>query len=270
VFVDVPRLIVQLAEAGLDLVHAFDAHAIGELARVEARREEEDARHPAEPTITKNRDGSTRLVLAKTSRPLARWTDLAAGPRLGLLVGNTRALWPHFVDARPTLPDANPLDTYVERAIDRVMTSLASPVADTKSPNPARPTSSSSTVYFSHTRYDGGFLPFQLLADHVGFASLTDAGLAIHPVFGPWFALRAVIAIDPPPSFAMPPPPAPIAKPCVCTGACEIALANARADLRDWRAWLAVRDGCTLREHRYSDEQIRFHYASAWPKAARD
>jgi hypothetical protein len=113
-------------------------------------------------------------------------------------------------------------------------------------------------------------LPFQLLADRVGFASLTDAGLAIHPTYGPWFALRAVIALEPPPTFAMPPPPAPIAKSCVCTGACELALANARADLRDWRAWLAVRDACTLREHRYSDEQIRFHYASAWPKAATD
>ncbi|MFN0246926.1 MAG: hypothetical protein ACKV2T_08450 [Kofleriaceae bacterium] len=259
--IDMSRLVTKLADAGLDLVHAFDANALGELARVEARREENDARSPDAPEITTNRDGSQRMVLSRSSRPLARWARLTTGPRLGLLVANTRALWPHFVDTRRSPRGTNPLDTYVECSIEGALRE--------GSTSDSTPASSNATIYLSHARYDGGFLPFQLLADRVGFASLTDAGLAIHPTFGPWFALRAVIALEPPPAFAIP-PPAPIAKPCVCTGACEAALANARADLRDWRAWLAVRDACSLREHRYSDEQIRFHYASAWPKAARD
>jgi methylmalonic aciduria homocystinuria type C protein len=41
-------------------------------------------------------------------------------------------------------------------------------------------------------------------------------------------------------------------------------------ELRDrWRLWLAVRDACPVgREHRYSDEQIRFHYAGEIPGCA--
>jgi hypothetical protein len=326
--IDVPRLIAQLAEAGLDLVHAFDAHAVGELAIEEAKLEEADVRTPIEPAIATNRDGSTRMVLARTPRPLAKWTCLATGPRLGLLVGNTRALWPHFVAARPRLPATDPLDAYVERTLARVVgmsleraneqasdarandverdarandverdaraferhTPAADAVErltrgddlDTRRDEPV--------VLFSNRRYDASYLPFQQLAFTTGFAAPSDPGLAVHPIYGPWFALRAVIAINAPrPSelakhasrpvdqpieraihaLAMP-APRPIAKPCVCNGTCEKALEVARADVRDWRAWLAVRDACSLREHRYSDEQIRFHYASAWPKAARD
>jgi len=32
----------------------------------------------------------------------------------------------------------------------------------------------------------------------------------------------------------------------------------------DWRDWLAVRDSCSLRSWRYSDDQIHFHYVTAW------
>jgi hypothetical protein len=31
-----------------------------------------------------------------------------------------------------------------------------------------------------------------------------------------------------------------------------------------WQDWLAVRDACSLRDWRYSDDQIRFHYLTAW------
>lgn len=206
---DVNRVIAQLAEAGLDLVHGFDAHAIA----------------------------------------LPAWSRLRDGPRLGLLVANTRALWPHFVAARGSLPELDPLDAYVERTIDHAIASS---------------TSTATTVVYAHRRYDGAFLPFQPLAIACGLAAMSDAGLAVHPIYGPWFALRAVITLDAP--FAIP-AAAPIAKPCACTGACEAALAHARDHTGDWRAWLAVRDACSLRAYRYSDEQIRFHYASAWPAA---
>lgn len=234
--IDVNRVIAQLADAGLDLVHAFDAHAIGELARAEAA--------------------------LLTPRPLARWARLATGPRLGLLVGNSRAVWPCFVRARASLPEANPFDTYVVRAIeaafDREHVALTS---DAHAPAGGEPLLAH--VFYSHRTYDGAFLPFQPLAVAVGLAASTDAGLVVHPIYGPWFALRAVIVLDGDPPSA----PAPIAKPCACTGACERALETALADSGNWRAWLAVRDACSLRAWRYSDEQIRFHYASAWPSA---
>lgn len=212
-------LIHALRTAGLDIAHLFDAHTLAALA------------------------GDT---------PIARWRCLADAPRLALLVGNTRALWPLFTAARSTLPVTDPLDAYVERAIASAITQVTD--------EPAR-------VWFTHRTYDGAFLPFQQLAVATGLAALGDGGLAIHPTYGPWFALRAVIELPAALAASTPAVVAPIAKPCACTGACEAALAVARANLDDWRAWLAVRDACSLRAYRYSDEQIRFHYASAWPAA---
>lgn len=188
-----------LAAAGFDLVHAFDAHAA--------------AREPG-------------------------WERLANGPRTGLLIANTRALWPIFCAARRDEPD--PLDRYTERTIAGAY--------------PDAP------AYFAHARYDGAFLPFSRLAVAIGFAALAPSQLVIHPIYGPWLALRAVVLVDAEP----PPVRAPIPKPCACGAACDAALAAARGST-DWRAWLAVRDSCTLgAAHRYSEDQIRFHYEHAW------
>ncbi len=56
-----------------------------------------------------------------------------------------------------------------------------------------------------------------------------------------------------------------------CAAGCQPALERAlaagaprdQAELRErWKLWLAVRDGCPVgRDHRYSDDQIRYHYA---------
>jgi methylmalonic aciduria homocystinuria type C protein len=184
-----------LAEAGFEIQHAFDAHAV--------------------------------------ARELG-W--LAGAERCGILVGNTRALWPRFVAARPAGPD--PLERYTEAAIAQAFPGAR--------------------VYFAHRRYDGAFLPFQRLAIATGLAAAAPTGLVVHPVFGPWFALRAIVLVD-----AEPVARAPIAKPCTCDGSCEAARDSALHG-GDWRAWLAVRDACSLREWRYSDEQIRYHYTKTW------
>jgi len=206
----------QLATRGFDLAHAFDAHAA--------------AREPG-------------------------WERLAAGPRVGILIANTRALWAPFCAARRDEPD--PLDRYTERAIAEAF--------------PAAP------VLFAHRSYDGAFLPFGRLAHAIGLGALAPSLLVIHPIYGPWIALRAVIAIESygsagPRSTAEggaesiagePPVRAPIAKPCTCGEACRAALAAA-LPTTDWRAWLAVRDACALRAHRYDEDQIHFHYSQAW------
>ena len=72
--------------------------------------------------------------------------------------------------------------------------------------------------------------------------------------------LRAVVLVD-----AEPVSRSPIAKPCHCDATCSVALARAR-DGGDWRAWLAVRDACVVRDYRYTDEQIRYHYTKAWER----
>lgn len=163
-----------------------------------------------------------------------------AAKRCGILIGNSRALWPPFVAAhaadRALAASADPLERYTEAHVARAY--------------PGAPT------WFAHRRYDGAFLPFQRIAVATGLGALAATHLVIHPVFGPWFALRAIALVDGEPP---PPPPAPVV-PC-CTGACTARLASALAGRGDWRAWLAVRDACIVgRAYRYSDEQIAYHY----------
>jgi len=162
-----------------------------------------------------------------------------SGPeRLGILIGNTRALWPIFKAAMGD--EANPLEAYTERTID-----AAFPGA---------------RIYYAHRKYDGSFIPFQRIAVASGFGALAPSRLVVHPVHGPWFALRAIVVID-----GEPPVRAPIEQPCQCQAACASALDAALTDPFEWRGWLAVRDACALRESRYSDEQIEYHYTRAYP-----
>lgn len=173
---------------------------------------------------------------------------LAGGGACGILVGNTRALWEPFREALhdPALAaERDPLERYTERAI-----AAAFPAA---------------RVIYGHRRYGGAFFPLQRLAVATGLGALAPTHLVVHPVYGPWFALRAVVLVDGPVTAR-----APIAQPCRCDARCTAALETAlvAAGPDTWRAWLAVRDACELRACRYSDEQIRYHYTRAWPAVA--
>jgi methylmalonic aciduria homocystinuria type C protein len=154
--------------------------------------------------------------------------------RSGLLVGNTRALWPIFLANKPAGPD--PLDHYVERIIE-----------------PLVPTGG--RVFYAHRQYDGQFLGFQQLAVEAGLGAWSETHLVIHPEYGPWFALRAAIVVP-----GDPPVTAQIPRPCRCEAPCRQALTLAIGS-KDWRAWLAVRDACPVgRDHRYSEDQLAYHY----------
>jgi hypothetical protein len=187
-----------LAAAGFDLAHTFDAHAL--------------AREPG--------------------------LAMLAGPeRLGILIGNTRALWPRFTAAMrdPVLAAArDPLDRYTEQVIDAAL--------------------AGARRYYGHRRYDGAFLPLQRLAAATGLGALAPNHLVIHPIYGPWFALRAVVVIE-----GDPPLRAPIPQPCCCDASCGAAFARAQESM-DWRDWVTVRDCCSIRTWRYSEEQVHFHY----------
>ncbi len=173
---------------------------------------------------------------------------LGGAERLGILIGNTRALWPPFVAAMrdPALAtEHDPLERYTERAIES-----AYPGA---------------RIYYGHRHYEldgtSGFLPLQRLAIATGLGALGDGGLVIHPVYGPWIALRAVVVLD-----GAPVARSPIEKPCDCGTRCGEAARRALAARGPdaWRAWLAVRDSCTVSAWRYSDDQIRYHYTKTW------
>lgn len=174
-------------------------------------------------------------------------------PRLGLLVGNSRALWPRFLDwlvADPTRAELDhPLETYVEAALARATARLRWTVV--------------------HAHAGPPWVPIQRLAEDAGLAWLAPSHLAVHPVLGPWLSLRAIVVTD------LPPPPAPPRAPAcpACPGACLPAFERARATLdaarpaesmrASWRLWLAVRDACPLgREHRFQDDHIAYAYTN--------
>lgn len=194
--------LARLAAAGFDLLHEID------------------------PSRIAHEPGLERLV-ADPAR------------RRGVIVGNTRALWPRFLAARradPALLAAkDPLDAYTEREV-----AAAAPDA---------------VCFYAHRRYDGAFLPFQRLAAAAGLAALAPTHLLIHPTFGAWFGLRAVVLTEGEPISHSPLP-----IPCHCDQRCRDAFTRARSS-EGWRVWLAVRDSCPIgREHRYSDDQLAYHY----------
>jgi hypothetical protein len=191
-----------LAAAGFDLAHRFDAEAA--------------ARAPG--------------------------LGVLAGARVGVLIGNTRAVWPAFqaaLDDPAIAGDPDPFDRFTERVI-------------------ASGFATGTRIYYGHRAYDGAFLPLQRLAALTGLGAIAPSQLVIHPIYGPWFALRAVVLLADT-SDGDPPAPRPIAQPCQCTAACTAAFARAQ-HTRDPADWLAVRDACSLRAFRYGDAQIAYHY----------
>ncbi len=180
--------------------------------------------------------------------PDYRWPGRADA--LGLLIGHTRALWTPFVAAWRADPalqaDVDPLDRYTATRLASLLQGLRieAELRQAYEPPPRR-------------------IAIQRLAEVCGLAPVSAVGLNIHPIYGPWIGLRGALLLDADaPSGATPR----IADPCVdCVHTCMPAFERARrapGELVDtWRLWLAVRDACPIgREHRYSEEQIRYHY----------
>ena len=188
--------------------------------------------------------------------PAHRLPDFGRPSSLAVIVGNTRALWPHLAAALRADPglaaQADPVDRHCEAA-------LGAAVADLPAPWILR---------FAHEPPPR--LAIQRIAHVAGLAYLAPSHLSVHPIHGPWIALRAVVVVD----VEGPAEPTPLAAPCDCAGHClphlAAALARAGTDIpgrpqvqSDWRAWLAVRDACPVgRAHRYSDQQLRYHYTN--------
>jgi methylmalonic aciduria homocystinuria type C protein len=184
-----------------------------------------------------------------------RMADWGRPRALVVVIGNTRALWPAFAAALATDPelaaDRHPLDRYaastITSAVEATRGGVRAAVYFAPEPPPRR-------------------VALARLAEAAGLATIAPCQLAIHPVYGPWFALRAAVVLD----VDGPPPTPPPARPCDCARGCQPALDRALAagspttgsELRaQWELWVAVRDACPVgRDHRYSDEQVRYHY----------
>jgi methylmalonic aciduria homocystinuria type C protein len=181
-----------------------------------------------------------------------------------IVIGNTRGLWEHVQVGT---------DAYVERAVR-----AAFPAAEHRWAHQVPAT-----------------IAIQRAAVIAGLAWLSPSHLCVHPEYGPWIALRAVVVLDEPAPPARPRVP----PPCDCARGCGEAYARAiaagvprsTAELRGgasrrghrdegvgsaerepatWRLWLAVRDACPVgRAWRYADDQIAYHYAGEIPPLRR-
>ncbi len=186
-----------------------------------------------------------------------------------LLTGNTRALWKPLLEAAPSLPAGDPLDTYTER-VHRAAAQRWLPGA---------------RLWFSHQVQPA--LPFPRIAASLGLCVVGPAQLAVHPEYGPWFGLRALILLphgntlrtpaadcaDRAPRLS-PNPCEGCAAPCVAAFDAALAASRHETSGRDmirhhFEAWLAVRDACPVgRGYRYAGEQVRFHYGvSSLPRS---
>jgi len=190
-----------------------------------------------------------------------RLPDFGRPRALVVVVGNTRALWPHVRGAKGRAPVDDHAAATIHAAVSIALAGCtprpATELRFAPEPPPRR-------------------IALQRLAEIAGLAWLSPSHLSVHPTYGPWIALRAaiVIDVDGPPSHE---PPAP---PCDCARGCGPALDRAlaageprgRNDLRErWRLWLAVRDACPAgRDHRYGDAQIRYHYTGDRAALKRD
>lgn len=189
--------------------------------------------------------------------PSYRLPDFGRASALGLLIGHTRALWMPFRAAlradESLRADPNPLDRY---SVERVRAGFQ--------PLPQR-----CDARWAHEAPPPR-VAMQRLGHISGLAHLSRCFLNIHPVYGPWIAMRAAVVVD---ADGPPGPPPDPPNPCPdCAHACVPHFERATAALagrgldrpglgETWRLWLAVRDACPVgREHRYGDEQIAYHY----------
>ena len=189
--------------------------------------------------------------------PPFRLPDFGRPGTLAIVIGNTRVLWPRFVEALRVAPERlgadDPLEAYV---MENVRTALA-------------PLSAAWEVRWAHETTPAP-VAMQRLAHAAGLAYLAPSHLSVHPVYGPWIALRAVVLVD---IDGPPGEPPTVASPCddcerTCMVAFQHALDAAGHDIQThdaleahWKLWLAVRDACpTGRAYRYDDEQARYHY----------
>lgn len=186
-----------------------------------------DARAPEGFRSTTMLPGARGLVVAAS-----------AGARLFRLFRERARMRPSSWD------DPHPYDAFVSESLDRADRALAA-------------------AHLRFLRYDAAFhapvrVDFVALAELVGMGKRGPFGMLIHPVHGPWWALRGAWLVDAPvePAPALTPPCEGCAAPCVGgweRARSEIASATAEPRLR-----------CVVgQEWRYDDDQIAYHYARA-------
>ena len=162
--------------------------------------------------------------------------------KMGYLIGNTGNIWDCFIDWLGQQANwseiVDPLETFVEETIERCVGQDA-------------------LIFWTHETKQY-IVPVQRMAYQTGLAYLSAGQFNIHPQFGPWFALRAVVIVSGQrncnPKVSNP-----------STEDIEVesaALFNQLLESKaTWQEWLSLRDLYEVgRTYRYSEAQIRYHY----------
>ena len=188
----------------------------------------------------------------------------------GLLIGNTKHLWPYFIDwcrrkDQVTKLPKNSLDDYCETSITGLLN---------------RHMMVQRTLYWSHS-LDASLICMQRIAVVSGLAYHDpNTKLIVHPVYGTWHAYRAVVVYT---SFAAPLEP-PTCVPCLLSlaeqeqaqKAIQEALSLCSLDrLRDGlegdkvtqstaEAWMRLRDCVETgkKGYRYDHNQLYYHHTA--------
>jgi hypothetical protein len=194
---------------------------------------------------------------------------LAPGSTSAIVLGNGgRAFWEAFRRERWTTDGVDPLDAFTRRVVEEIALPIAA-----RSGAPVR------VVY----PFDGAGEPvsFMRLAACAGLGQRSLLGLLVHPVYGPWIALRAALLVPGPvtaprPADGFDPCPSCTERPCI--GACPAAAVSpegwdvprcgayrARAD-DPCAAGCHARLRCVLgRPHQLPHEALAFHQRAARP-----
>jgi hypothetical protein len=199
--------------------------------------------------------------------PAWRCDALLPGARSVLVVGSGgRALWRA---ARASgASGGDPIDLHTARALEACVAELTA-------------AGRRALALFAHERRGGAYADFVALGHAAGLGAPSRLGLLVHPVYGPWLSLRALLSSD----LAWP-ESAPLQSfdPCTgcpapCAEACHgraVGFAGfdvsrcAATRLRDPRCSLRcdARRACVLgRDHAYLPEAEAHHMESVSPQA---
>ena len=202
------------------------------------------------------------------------------------LIGNTKRLWPCFLtwlkQQQLQQPDGgippNPLDTYVSQQITTIIRQHV--VGDDDDDDAV-------DIFWDHEWDKDKLVSMSRVASVSGLCYLhPSALLCIHPTYGAWFSLRAVVVVhddddddDTAETCHSPPPPPPLLCNPLSPEQDENVQAAARrafdhhanvfdddttARVRAEEAaqpWIQLRDAVSIgREYRFSDNQLHCHY----------
>ena len=183
---------------------------------------------------------------------------------LGLLVGNTKSIWSVFEkclkEDSKIIESSHPLDTWIESRIKTACEKILCKNGKQQIRYEIR--------WVRDSRSGYKFMA-QGLADVIGLAPIEPSmQLCVHPRYGPWFAMRAVILLNITSTLNLKANSISFEKSsCEKMGCATVQkemMKEASERPYDWKKWLAVRDNCKVgAQFRYSPKQIEYHYTQS-------